>query len=151
MGIRNLALTLLLVPGTLVAQAPANHPTCKADRTGDQIITSVEYPNGYRIDAPWTVVDQRTEAAAGSSAIIVTAILDRIIEYDPVSKERSVTPFPAAVEVVFEANSPEEVLEAAAKVWCSTVAKVRSGKNDSKPGAAPVRVTFALPAIRFLG
>ncbi|MGH7471949.1 MAG: hypothetical protein ACRENP_28695 [Longimicrobiales bacterium] len=141
MRIRNLALALLIVPGTLAAQASPINPTCKADRTGDRLLTSVEYPNGYRIDAPWVVVDQRTEAANGNSAIVVTAILDRIIEYDPVTREQNVTPFPSAVEVVFEANSPEEVLQAAAKVWCSTVAKVRNGKSDSRNGGAPVRVT----------
>ncbi len=143
MRIRNLALTLVIVPGTLAAQASPIHPTCKADRSGDRLLTSVEYPNGYRIDAPWVVVDQREEAVLGGSAIAVTAVLDRIIEYDPVSKERSVTPFPAAVEVVFEADSPEELLEAAAKVWCSTVAKVRSGKNDSAKGPAQVKITLA--------
>jgi hypothetical protein len=142
MRIRNLALTLLLVPGLLAAQASPINPTCKADRTGDRLLTSVEYPNGYRIDAPWIIVDQRTEAANGSSALlVVTAILDRIIEYDPVTREQQVTPFPSAVEVVFEANSPEEVLQAAARVWCSTVAKVRNGKTDARTGSGPVRVT----------
>ena len=147
MRIRNLALTLALIPGVLAAQVSPSHPACRADRTGDRILTSVEYPNGYRIDAPWIVVDQRTEATNGngSSGIVVTAVLDRIIEFDPVTREQNITPFPSAVEVVFEANSPEEVLEAAARVWCSTVAKVRNGKNDSRHGAPPVKMS-ALPA-----
>ena len=142
MRIRNLALVAVLVPGALAAQASPIHPTCKADRSGDRLLTSVEYPNGYRIDAPWVVVDQRNEASNGNSSIVVIAVLDRIIEYDPITKERSVTPFPSAVEVEFEADSPEEVLQAAARVWCTTVAKVRSG-TDAKNKPAQVRVTVA--------
>jgi hypothetical protein len=150
MRIRNLALTLALIPGTLAAQASPQHPSCKADRTGDRILTSVEYPNGYRIDAPWIVVDQRTAAADGNggSGIVVTAVLDRIIEFDPVTREQNVTPFPSAVEVVFEADSAEEVLQAAARVWCSTVAKVRNGKNDSRNGPPPVKMSGLPAAIR---
>jgi hypothetical protein len=140
MTTRVLILALALAPGVALAQNSTTHPTCKADRQGDRLITTVNYPDGFSVEAPWRILDIRAGVSTGNRNIAVLASLDRVIEYNPVSKERISTPFPASVEIVFEADSEDGILEAAAQVWCATVAKVR--------GSIPGRVEKAPPAVR---
>lgn len=139
------ALALAILPGLLAAQAsPIQQPTCSADRRGDRLITVVQYPNGYIAEAPWRVANTRTSNIAGRNSIKLTATLDRVIEYNPENKERVATPFPSLIEITFEAEDESGILEAAADVWCSTVARVRStGEQDTrKPVATPFKVTL---------
>jgi hypothetical protein len=147
MTTRALILALALVPSVALAQDTNGHPTCKADRQGDRLITTVDYPDGFSVEAPWRILDVRAGVSTGNRNIAVLASLDRVIEYNPVRKERISTPFPASVEIVFEADSEDGILEAAAQVWCATVAKVRGsipGRVEKAPPAA--RVT-AIPAV----
>jgi len=140
MTTRALILALALLPGVALAQDTNGSPTCKADRQGDRLITTVNYPDGFSVEAPWRILDVRAGVSTGNRNIAVLASLDRVIEYNPVRKERISTPFPASVEIVFEADSEDGILEAAAQVWCATVAKVR--------GSIPGRVEKAPPAAR---
>ena len=137
---RILALALALAPCVALAQEPTGHPSCKADRQGDQLLTTVNYPDGYIVEAPWRILDVRSGVSTGNRNISVLASLDRVIEYNPVKKERVATPFPSSVEIVFEADSEDGILEAAAQVWCATVAKVR--------GSIPGRIQKTSPAVR---
>ncbi len=145
MKIQLIALALALLPAAALAQESSSQQqqTCKADRQGDRLLTTANYPDGVAVEAPWRILDVRAGVSTGNRHIAVLASLDRVVEYNPVRKERVATPFPASVELVFEADSEDGILETAAQVWCATVAKVRATKPVK---AAPaVRIT-ALPA-----
>jgi hypothetical protein len=146
MKIRAIALVLALLPASALAQNSPTQPTCKADRQGDRLLTTVNYPDGFTVEAPWRILDVRAGVSTGARNIAVLASLDRVVEYNPVRRERVATAFPSSVEIVFEADSEDGILEAAAQVWCATVAKVRGiipGKTQK--GSPALRVT-ALPA-----
>jgi hypothetical protein len=142
MHCRIAALTLLLLPGMLAAQGAPKEPECRANRMGERLLTTAVFPNGYIVEGPWMVVGQRSAIGERRSAIAVAAVIDRIIEFDPTRGERSATPFPGAIQVVFEGETEDEVMASAAKVWCATVTKARSGIGDLRK-ANPVghRVT----------
>jgi hypothetical protein len=146
MRTRVIALLLALLPAAAAAQDSATQPTCKADRTGDQLLTTVNYPDGFTVEAPWRILDVRAGVSTGDRNISVLASLDRVIEYNPVRKERVATPFPSSVEIVFEADSEDGILETAAQVWCATVAKVRSSIPGKVQKAIPMTRMSALPA-----
>lgn len=145
-----MALALALLPGLLAAQASNIQANCSADRRGDRVTASIQYPNGYIAEAPWRVAQiRRTQAALPT--LIVTAVLDRVIEVNPVTRERVATPFPSAVEIEVEVQSEDEIVPAVAKMWCSTVTRVRgTGPEVAKPqGAGLIKMT-ALPLRRIV-
>lgn len=142
------ALALALLPSLLSAQASPIQPNCSAERRGDRVVTTVQYANGYLAEAPWRVAHIRAANTAQPS-LIVTAVLDRVIEYNPATRERVATPFPSNVEIELEVPSPDEILPAVAKVWCSTVTRVR-GADTPRPGAAPFLKVTAAPAQRIV-
>ncbi|MEX2283183.1 MAG: hypothetical protein WEE89_11935 [Gemmatimonadota bacterium] len=141
MRIMHLAFALAVLPaGGLAAQASPIKPVCTADRIGERLLTSAQFPNGYRVDGPWLVVNQRKNIS-DFSTLAVTAVLDRIVEFDPAKEKRSIIPFPSAVEIIFKADSEEQILEAAAMVWCQTVNKARGQDRIQVP--TPFRVSGA--------
>ena len=147
MGRGLFALALVLAPSALLAQAlpdNPNNPSCKVDRHGDRLVTAVEYPDGYIVEAPWRILEQRNGVTNGNATLSVLVSLDRVVEYDPVKKERVATPFPGPVQMLFEADSEDGILQAAAEVWCSTVAHVR--ENETSKANAP-KVPFRITAL----
>ncbi len=142
MRIKPLAFALALLPGGLAAQDSPIKPVCTADLVGERLLTTAQFADGYRVDGPWIVVDQR-KSVGSSSNLAVTAVLDRIVEFDPVTEKRSIIPFPSAIEVVFKADSEEEVLEAAAMIWCQTVNKAKAQQGSKVPAAFRVSVVPA--------
>jgi hypothetical protein len=141
MRITHLAFALALVPvGGLAAQASPIKPVCTADRIGERLLTTAQFPNGYRVDGPWLVVNHR-RATSSHSNLAVTAVLDRVVEFDPANEKRNIIPFPSAIEIVFRADSEEQILEAAAMVWCQTVSKAKGQGGVQAP--SPFRVSAA--------
>jgi hypothetical protein len=139
MRVRHLALALALVPGTVAAQASPIQPVCSADLKGDRLLTTAQFPNGYRVDGPWHIVSQKS-GASSNSMIMVTAVIDRIVEFTDKDTQK-VTQFPSAIEIVFRADNRQQFLEAAAMVWCQTVFKARSPQTEVKPGTFRSSIT----------
>ena len=129
-------LGLVAAANTLGAQSAKDEATCSADQSGTVLLTTVEYRSGYKIEAPWRVISSRT-ARGGDTKL--TAVLDHIIETDPATRKRSMTPLPGAVEITFTAESQEGILREAAGVWCATVAKALAARRDPAPGRAASR------------
>lgn len=147
MRIKHVAFALALLPGGLAAQDSPIKPVCSADRVGQRLLTTAQFSNGYRVDGPWIVVNQR-KSASDRSNIAVTAVLDRIVEFDPAKETRSITPFPSAIEIVFKADSEEEILEAAAMVWCQTVNKAKGQVDARTPSRFKVSAAAAASKLR---
>ena len=143
-------LALVMLPGLLAAQASNLQPNCSADRRGDRVTASIQYPNGYVAEAPWRV-SQIRRAQTAVPTLIVTAVLDRVIEVNPATRERVATAFPSAVEIEVEVQSEDEIVPAVAKVWCSTVTRVRgNGPEVAKPqGSGLIKMT-TLPIKRIV-
>lgn len=138
--INALALIALLIPVGLTAQAQDQAPACRADLDGDRLTTTIEFADGYAVQAPWDVEYNRPATLQnGQSGIEVGASLDRIIEVNPDTGERVVTPFPEPIETTFQAANEQELAYRAAQVWCLTVLKAQEESTPSGSDRARAR------------
>jgi hypothetical protein len=131
----------LAAPAGLSAQEPGNAPACRGSLDGDQLTTTIEFPDGYAVEAPWRVTWDRTASLEdGRRGVIASARLDRIVEVDPSTGQRVVTPFPDPIETTFEGHSEEELVYRAAQIWCLTVIKAQeqSANGTRQPATREV-------------
>lgn len=134
-----LALVALAAPTGLSAQQQPDAPACRADLDGDELTTAIEFPDGYAVEAPWRVSWNRAATMEnGDDGVAATAELDRIVEHDPTTGERVVTPFPEPIETLFEGTSEDELVYRAAQIWCLTVLKAQEQEATNSP-APPAR------------
>jgi hypothetical protein len=130
-----LTVTLMtVIAGSAHAQVRGDG-TCKANQSGDILLTSVEYQNGYKVEAPWRVIS--SEKAQG--AVRMTAVVDHIIETNPATRKRQLTPLPGAIEMTFRGDDNAALLREAADLWCSTVAKALGARQADAPVRAEQR------------
>lgn len=140
--INALAFTALALPAGLHGQEADNGPACRATLDGGRLTTTIEFTNGYVVEAPWRVTGNRTASLEdGRRGLVVDAVLDRIIEREPATGQQRTTPFPDPIEAVFEGHSEEELVYRAAQIWCLTIMELHKKKPTSKtPGeVSPVR------------
>ena len=125
---RNVIAAAILVTAwaaTLDAQTTRS-PVCRADQKGARLVTTIEYRDGYRIDAPWRVTSEGRFRNGGSR---LTVALDHIIETDGLTGKRQVISLPGVVELTFKGANREQVLREAADVWCETVGKAMAERS----------------------
>lgn len=128
------SLALVLLPVALSAQAPDGAPACHADLNGSELTTTIEFPNGYVVRGPWQVEWNRAASLDdGSEGVAVGASLDRVVEVDPQTGDRRVTPFPEPIETTFEGQDEKELVYRAAQIWCLTVLKAQEKSNPDSP------------------
>ena len=126
---------LLLAGETLQAQEPPQAPTCRAGRRGEDLITRIQFPDGYMVEGPWHVTGQ---SPTTSKVTLITAVLDHIVETQAVSHKQQTTSLPSAIEMTFHGASFDEVLTQAANIWCMTVLQARPPwQMDVKPAEVP--------------
>lgn len=139
----NTALALALAaPVGLSAQVPGDAPACRADMDGNRLTTTIEFSDGYAVEAPWSVTWNRSASLQdGSRGVAAAASLDRIVEVDPATGQRVVTPFPEPIETTFEGQSEDELIYRAAQIWCLTVlrAQEQSAGGAQRPSSTPQR------------
>jgi hypothetical protein len=128
------ALLITVIAGGANAQGRADG-TCRANQSGDILLTSVEYDNGYKVEAPWRVVS--SDKVEGT--VRTTAVVDHIIETNPATRKRQLTPLPGAIEMTFQGEDTASMLREAADVWCSTVAKALGARSTEAPVRAEGR------------
>lgn len=104
-----------------------NRPVCTADQSGGILVTTIEYTDGYRVEAPWRVT---SEAKFTQGETRITALLDHIIETDPLTRKKQVTALPGVVEMMFKGDSRQQLLREAAEVWCTTVGKAMADRSN---------------------
>jgi len=143
MRLRLFMLALLVLPLAAGAQASDKGPSCTAALEGDRLVTTYAYPNGYMIQGPWRILRNGVTTVGGAQrGVSMTASIDRIIEFDPATRQQQSTPFPAPVEVEFEGESEEAVMESAAKIWCATVIRARGDSQEPQSMARSIgRIT----------
>jgi len=131
------AVVAALVPATVGAQQISRiPPVCKASMDGGQLTTVVQFEDGYTVEGPWQVLQNRAAALDdGGKGIQVGARLDRIVEVDPSTGERQATPFPNPVDVTFEGHNQDELMSRAAQIWCASVMKARAEAPQRSGGA----------------
>lgn len=110
--------------GAASAQIPPEEPVCKADRSGNVLVTTIQYGDGYRIEGPWRIHSANSRRGIAQ----VTATLDHIVETDPFTRKRQLTPLPGAVEMTFQGRNGHQLLEQAANVWCATIAQALAAR-----------------------
>jgi len=123
-----MVLGVLICAASAHAQETKNPATCRADRRGAELITTIQYANGYAVEGPWKVTRSGEEGVTS-----LTAVLDRIVEKQPFTKKPLVTALPGPVEMTFRGHTVDEVLNEAAHVWCLTVMEARTDKAGSTP------------------
>ena len=124
-------LGVLICAASAHAQETKNPATCRADRRGAELITTIRYANGYAVEGPWRVTASAEEGVAS-----LTAVLDRIVEKQPFAKKPLITALPGPVEMTFRGHTVDEVLNEAAHVWCMTVMEAKTDKAGSSPPAS---------------
>jgi hypothetical protein len=135
-----IAVMLTAAAASASAQTPRSAGTCRANQSGGVLLTSVEYADGYRVEAPWRVLSSQVARNGNAS---MTATLDHIIETNPATGKRHRTPLPGTIEMTFEGENGVLLLREAADVWCSTVAKALSAQEaDAQSRVAQHRVVM---------
>jgi hypothetical protein len=129
------AILALTIAGSAQAQIRGGG-TCKANQSGDILLTSVEYDNGYKVEAPWKVVATQ---GAEPGPVRTVAVVDHIIETNPATRKRQLTPLPGAIEMTFQGETNALMLREAADLWCSTVAKALGARQAEAAGRAEVK------------
>jgi hypothetical protein len=123
---------ILLAAASAQAQSLRDAPVCKAEPRGGAIVTRIQFSDGYTVEGPWRL----TSRSDDKSATTVRAVLDRIVETQPVSHKRQTTALPSAVEMTFSGSTFDDVLTEAAHVWCLTVIQARPPvQADGSTGA----------------
>ena len=139
--INTILVLALAAPAGLSAQEPGNAPACRGSLDGDQLTTTIEFPDGYAVEAPWRVTwDRAASLEDGRRGVVASAKLDRIVEVDPSTGQRVVTPFPDPIETTFDGHSEEELVYRAAQIWCLTVIKAQeqSANGTRQPATREV-------------
>jgi hypothetical protein len=129
---RTIIAAILLMSSTASADAQTNPDggvACKANQSGKLLLTTAQYENGYRVEAPWRVLTRGPQ----TSGARVTATLDHILETDPVSGKTKRTPLPGAIEMTFDGPSRGVMLQQAANIWCATVSKALAARPTDTP------------------
>ncbi len=131
------ALAALVLPAAVAAaQPPAQEPVCRASIDGQHLTTVVRFEDGYTVEGPWQVLEDRAGSLSdGSHGIRVGARLDRIVEVDPQTGARQSTAFDHPVDVMFEGHDRGDLLDRAARIWCASVSKARAQEPPSTPSS----------------
>lgn len=133
------ALMALAMPARVGAQEPPKAPACRAALDGDLLTTTIEFSDGYAVEAPWQVTWNRSASLEnGETGMSATARLDRIVEVRPDTKERVMTPFPEPITTTFEGQNEQELAYRAAQIWCLTVLKAQE-QISRKPAGKPAK------------
>jgi hypothetical protein len=122
----NALILALLVPSAGTERAQ-NGPACRAELTGHNLLTTVDLPGGLTIEGPWRVV-HKGEQRGRDTHWLMFATLDRVIENDAISGERTEISFPEPVSLAFEGNDQNELVHRAAQVWCVTVMRAQENR-----------------------
>lgn len=141
-----LALAVFVASGAAAQSATGDEYRCRATISGDRLLTVYESSTGYMVEGPWRIISAQPASFRMGSMVAITAVIDRIVEYDPQTKERQTIPFPGAVEVVFEGQDEDDLILNAARIWCATVTKAQTSLDEKKPAAKPsYRVSLLMP------
>jgi hypothetical protein len=118
-------------------------PTCRASLEGDLLVTGIDFPGGYSVEGPWTVLDShRTARDDGAQGQLLTAVLDRIVEVQNTG-QRVESSFPSPIETTFEGRDDAELVQRAAEVWCVVVMKAQGHMRSIPPAEqAPIRMAM---------
>lgn len=137
------AAALLITSGASAQQTDAV-PTCSGELDGTRLTTTIEYADGYAVEAPWRVLTNRPVSSEPGRVIAVH--LDRIVERVPESGQKVTTPFPNPIQTTFEGADMDAIVSQAAQVWCVTVMNVREDGGSMVPEKSaptlPHRITM---------
>jgi hypothetical protein len=134
----NALILALLIPAEGV-QKVEDGPACRAQLTGENLLTTIEFPTGLKVEGPWRVL-HRAEIEDNLPNYIMYATLDRVIETDELTGGHHIIPFPEPVSLSFEGPDQEQLVQRAAQVWCVTA--MRAKENQKLERLSPTR-TFA--------
>jgi hypothetical protein len=101
--------------------APQGSAACKANQNGRLLLTTAEYSNGYKVEAPWRVL--ATHERSSNSRV----------ETDPETGRKKRTPLPGTIEMTFRGESNGVMLQQAADVWCDTVSRALAARSTEAP------------------
>jgi hypothetical protein len=136
MFINALILALLVPVGE--TERVEDGPACRAQLSGLDLLTIVEFPTGNRVEGPWRVVHSG-DMEEDEAKFVMYATLDRVIETDGITGQRSIIPFPEPISLAFEGATQKDLIHHAAQVWCLTV--MRAQENQQLQRLSPDKAT----------
>jgi hypothetical protein len=141
------ALILALLVPTGSAQKAEDGPACRAELSGQNLLTTVEFPTGLKVEGPWRVVHSG-DMEGERIHYVMFATLDRVIETDELTGGRHIVPFPQPISLAFEGADQRELIQRAAQVWCVTVMRAQENQQLQRlsPNQALHTRVAALPA-----
>ena len=134
-----MTLPAMLLAALLPAAPADDEPRCRAELEGARLTTTIAFPDGYSVEAPWKVLQtQQRWAAEQRSVLVVDMSLDRIVEADGITGQRQTTPLASPIVVTFEAPSQPELVHQAAQTWCQTVLEARETTASAQRSSLPL-------------
>jgi hypothetical protein len=119
-------------------------PKCHAELKGTRLVTSIEFLDGYRLEAPWDVLSSQYLDASGKRGAVVAELqLEQLLESDAITGRRIATTLAAPVRLRLQASTDAHLVYQAAETWCSTVLQARRGGTalEAPSPVKPGRVT----------
>jgi hypothetical protein len=123
----NALILALLVPAGATERVD-DGPACRAELSGHELLTTIEFPTGLKVEGPWRVV-HAGDMKDGEPHYTMYATLDRVIETDALTGGRNVVPFPEPVSLAFEGTTQKDLIHHAAQVWCVTVMRAQENQQ----------------------
>jgi hypothetical protein len=123
----NALILALLLPAD-GAQKVEDGPACRAQLSGLDLVTTIEFPTGLKVEGPWRVLHSG-EMVEEEANFIMFATLDRVIETDALTGGHHIIPFPEPVSLAFEGSNQSELIHRAAQVWCLTVMRAQENQK----------------------
>lgn len=123
---------------------PAGDPACHAELKGQWLTTTIEFTDGYRLQAPWKVLSsQRLDTRGSMQSIVADLLLENLIEGDVITGEQQATPLMQPIRLRLEAQTEPELVLQAAQTWCVTVIQAQQGNPPRTTTAytRPGRIT----------
>lgn len=132
----NALLLAVLLPAAPQA-AVTDEPSCRAELKGGRLTTSIEFTNGYRLDAPWKVLgSQHLEARGNLKSIVADLLLEALIETDALTGKQLSTTLAEPIRLRLQAPTEPDIVFQAAQTWCTSVIQARQ-RSTALEGPAP--------------
>jgi len=134
-------IAIVAFPLSLAAQSPATPPpVCTADLEGRQLRMSLEYSDGFMVEAFWNVSKNGgvvlPDGTAGSQ---LGLRLNELVVTEPETGRPEFRPLAEPVTLTYQGPTVQALILRASRVWCIAIEEVREEGPSGNRRTASVR------------